>query len=78
MNLSETVIPDVDPIKPPFIAELFHRGIGLWWGMVIVGAVVGAISAYLYFSGVMKVDGRLPGASAIVIAIGAVGIYLSY
>lgn len=78
MNLSESVIPDVDPIKPSFVAELFHRWIGLWWGLVIVGAIVAALSAYVYFSGVMKVDGRIPGASVIVIAIGAVGIYLSY
>lgn len=78
MEIADGEIPDVKPVKPPFFGDLFHKGIGIWWVMVVAGAIVLAVSAYLYFSGRMKVNASVPTVSALVVAFGVFFIYMSY
>ena len=60
------------------VSDLFHKGIGLWWVMVVAGVIVLAVSTYLYFSSRMKVSGRVPVIAALVLAVGLFCICMSY
>lgn len=36
--------PNIEPVKPPFITDLFHKGVVLWWILLVAGvlALIGA------------------------------------
>lgn len=78
MEVANGEIPDVKPVKPQFLTDLFHKWIGFWWVLVVAGVIVLAVSAYLYLSGRMKVDPKVPTAAGLVVAFAVFCIYMSY
>lgn len=78
MKLSEGEIPDVDPVPLPGVAELFHKGIGIWWVLLVGGVIVAAVGGYVYLSGRIRLDVRVPMTGVAMVVIGVLLIYISY
>ncbi|GAB36953.1 hypothetical protein GOOTI_245_00040 [Gordonia otitidis NBRC 100426] len=78
MNFADGGFSNPDPVKPPFLAPMLHKGIGIWWFLLVIGVIALAISAYLYFSGRVRIDSRVPLGAAASTAIGALCMYMSY
>lgn len=63
-------VPDIKPIKPPFVTQLFHRGVVLWWIAVVVGVLALGAAAIDRMTGARRIPS---GAQGWVIA-GGVGL----
>ena len=73
---------NVKPVEPPFVQELFHHGIVVWWIFIVAGviAVIAAGAAAVTDSPNVPANVRLGGGlvAAAFIALGSFFVSLSY
>ena len=72
----------VRPQKPPFVTDLFHPGVPLWWAFIAVGVLLVPTLIAVRAAGVDDThDSRLRAgyvAAPALIAAGALFLYFAY
>lgn len=73
---------EVRPQKPPFVTDLFHAGVPLWWALIVVGVLLVPALVTVRAAGIVDSDDfRLRTgyiAAPAMIAFGALLLFMSY